>query len=129
MRRLVLAFAGRHTTLLEISFKRSELRMRLANMLKSSSDFSQTVPRRYFFCRSFFFFLVISCLCCFVFSFVMMSCLFLAALISPSVKELASWLFGVLCFCDLSLYRQVLFLIVSIPDICLYYIPLLYTYN
>ena len=48
----------------------------------STIDLLLTIPRRCFFCESF--------LLCFV--FVMLSCLFIAALWSPAGKELTSWL-------------------------------------
>ena len=56
--------------------------------------------------------------------FVMLSCLFLAALWSPGGKGLTSWLSCVLCFivfCSflICLPGQVWYLIVSFPDLCL----------
>ena len=62
------------------------------------------------------------------FMFVMLSCLFIAALSSPAQKGLTSWLYYMLClivlfFLSLShvvhVLDQVWYLIVSIPDLCL----------
>ena len=60
------------------------------------------------------------CYLCFV--LVMLSCLFLAALLSPAGKGLTSWLSCVwclMCSCVLSLSHQVWYLIVLISDLCL----------
>ena len=65
------------------------------------------------------------CLVCFMFVFVMLSCLFLAALLSPAGKGLISCVFFVLCFsCVFVTFPygvpgQVWFLMISIHDICL----------
>ena len=61
------------------------------------------------------------CYLCLV--FVMLSCLFIAALWSPEGKELTSWLLFVMFFCDFVTFPfgirgKVWFLVVSIPDPC-----------
>ena len=88
-------------------------------MFKPSSDFLLTVPGQWFFCGSVFYL-------CFMFIFVMLSFLFLAALWLPAEKGLTSWLSCVLYFLVLchyliwcSLPGMVQYLIVSIPDLCL----------
>ena len=55
--------------------------------------------------------------------FVMLSCLFIAALWSPAEKGLTSWLLFVMSNCDFvtfpgSILGQVWYLIVLIPDLC-----------
>ena len=55
--------------------------------------------------------------------FVMLSCLFIAALWSPAGKGLTSWLLFVMSNCDFvtfpcNILGQVLYLIVSIPYLC-----------
>ena len=78
--------------------------------------FLLTVPRRYFFYESFILF---------AFVFVILPCLFFAALWSPLKKELTSWfscLWMFSCVLSLSKYGvlgQVWYLIVWIPDLCL----------
>ena len=62
------------------------------------------------------------CYLCFV--FVMLSCLFNAALWSSAGKELTSWLLCVIFYCifvtfPCGVLGQVWYLIVSIPDLCL----------
>ena len=65
------------------------------------------------------------CYLCFMFGFYMLSCLFLAALLSSARKGLTSWLSCVLCFLvffvifQYGVPGQVLYLIVMIPDLCL----------
>ena len=57
---------------------------------------------------------------CFV--FVMLSCLFIAALWSPAGKGLASWLsclLGFIAFLSLVDLGQLWYLIESIPDLCI----------
>ena len=61
------------------------------------------------------------CYLCLV--FVMLSCLFIAALWSPVGKGLASWLLFVMFNCDFVTFpcgipSQVWYLIVLIPDLC-----------
>ena len=76
---------------------KSEQRMRLApwNRLKPSSKiFLLTVPRRYFFCGSFVFCLLI----------VRLSRLFIAAFWSPAGKGLTSWLLFVMFKCVFVLF-------------------------
>ena len=80
--------------------------------------FLLTVPRRSFFCGSFF---VICVLCVFV----ILSCMLLAAFWSPVGKVLISWLSNMLC-CRVLLtlshmvsWVRFLNRIVSIPDLCL----------
>ena len=72
-----------------------------------------TIPRRYFFRRSF----VFLCL-----MFLMRSRLFIAALCSPAVKGLTSWLelvmFIVFVTFQCGILGQVWYLIVSFPDLC-----------
>ena len=78
--------------------------MRLApwNQFKPSSKiFLITVPRRYFFCGSFLFFV---CVCL---VFLMLSRLFIAALWSPAGKGLTSWLLLVIFIVFLLLYHVV----------------------
>ena len=55
--------------------------------------------------------------------FVMLSCLLIAALWSPAVKGLTSWLLFVMSNCDFVIFPcgilgQVWYLIVLIPDLC-----------
>ena len=50
--------------------------------------------------------------------FLMLSCLFIAALWSPAGKGLTSWLFLVMFIVFLSLFHVVFCLIVSFPDLC-----------
>ena len=56
---------------------------------------------------------------------VMLSCLFIAALLSPTGKGLTSWLLYVIFLVFLHFQRgvvsQMWYLIVSIPDLCLPY--------
>ena len=80
----------------------------------SSKIFLLTVPRRYFFCRSF----VFLCL-----AFLMLSRLFIAALWSPARKGLTSWPLMVMFIVILvnfpcNILGQVWYLIVSFPDLC-----------
>ena len=61
------------------------------------------------------------CILCLV--FVILSCLFIAALWSPEGKGLTAWLFFVMFNCDLvtfplGMLGQVWYLIVSIPNPC-----------
>ena len=61
------------------------------------------------------------CYLCLV--FVMLSCLFIAALWSPAGKELTSWLLFVMFNCifftfPYGILGQVWYLIVSTPDLC-----------
>ena len=61
------------------------------------------------------------CYLCLV--FVMLSCLFIAALWSPAGKGLASWPLFVMSYCDFvtfpcGILGQVWYLIVLIPDLC-----------
>ena len=56
------------------------------------------------------------CYLCFMFVFVMLSCLFLAALWSPAGNGLASWLFCVLFSCVMSLSHTVSRVIVHIDS-------------
>ena len=68
---------------------------------------------------------ILFCYLCFVFVFVLLSCLSLAALWPSTGKGLASWLSCVCCFLvflllfHICVLDQVWYLIVSIPDICL----------
>ena len=77
-----------------VSWPKSELMVRLVpwNMFKISSNVLLTVPRRCFFYGHFLIFTF------HVFVFVMLSCLFLAALWSPAEIWLTSWFSCVLCF-------------------------------
>ena len=52
-------------------------------MLVAPKNFLLAVPRRYFFCGSFAFLCLV---------FLMLSCMFIAALWSPAGKRLTSWL-------------------------------------
>ena len=61
------------------------------------------------------------CYLCLVFA--MLSCLFIAALLSPAWKGLTSWLLFVMSNCDFVTYpcgilSQVWYLIVLIPGLC-----------
>ena len=66
------------------------------------------------------------CDLCFVFVFVIQSCLFFAALWSPAGKGLTCWLSCVLCFSCVfvtfpyGVLIQVWYLIVLIPDLCFF---------
>ena len=56
-------------------------------------------------------------------AFVMLTCLFIAALLSPAGKRLTSWLLFVMFNCvfvtfHCGILSQVRYLIVSIPDLC-----------
>ena len=87
-----------------VSWSTLELRARLAlcNRFKPSSKIVLlSVPRRYFFCGSFMFFLSNVCLS--------VSC----ALWSPAGEGLTSWLSFVVSNC-----KFVTFSLVSIPDLC-----------
>ena len=80
----------------------------------SSKLFLLTVPRRYFFCGSFVFLCLV---------FLMLSRLFIAAVWSPAGKGLISWLLlvmliGIFVTFPCGILGQVLYLIVSFPDIC-----------
>ena len=65
------------------------------------------------------------CHLCFAFVFVIMSCLFLAVLWSPTGKQLTSWPSCMLCSSFVfvtfpsGVLGQVWYLVVSVPDICL----------
>ena len=62
-------------------------------------------------------------LCSLCLVFIMLSCLFIAALWSPAGKGLTSWLLFVMSNCDFvtfpcGILGQVWYLIVLIPDLC-----------
>ena len=60
------------------------------------------------------------CYLCFTFAFIMMSCLFLAALQSPALKRLLCVMFPcVFVTFPYGVFGQVWYLVVSIPDIYL----------
>ena len=71
-----------------VSWSTSELRVRLVppNMFKPSSDFTDSS------------FVDLFCYLCFTFVFIILSCLFLAAMWLPAGKGLTSWLSCVWCF-------------------------------
>ena len=106
-----------------------ELRVRLVSL-------KMFKPSSYFFCWTFpggASFVDLFCYLCFMFTFGMLSCLFLAALWSPAGKGLTSCISCVLCFLVfLSLFHMVFWirygtrLIVSIPDL---YLPLYFNHE
>ena len=70
-----------------------------------------------------FFLLLLWIICYLYLVFIMLSCLFIAALWSPSGKGLTSWLLFLMSYCDFvtfpcGILGQVWYLIVLIPDLC-----------
>ena len=81
--------------------------------MPSSKMFLLTIPRWYFFCGSFVLFM----------SYVMVSRLFVTALLSLAGKWLTSWSLFVMFNCvfvtfPCGILCQVWYLIVSVPDLC-----------